>query len=224
MNQEIYSDHAIINWVLDHCKILHLGLTSHDCTYVVPVNYGYVEDEKGHYTIFVHGTGHGQKGQALDQEPVIGFETDGGHEGLTYTPPTASAFGPSYRSVMGTGKVTKITNNQAKLVALRAIIHHYVRDIPAIIHADDLTHVPVWQIDVTDISAKIHHPTAAWQEVMGVTTPIASGYHYDDHGNLQSVDGTSKQTAPDSTASASVKSDQPTDTDTGASASIKSQH
>lgn len=214
MTSDIYTDHAIIDWVLDHCKILHLGLTSDGCSYVVPVNYGYDEDAHGNYSIFIHGTVNGQKGQALNKEPVIGFETDGGHEGLTYTPPATGAFGPAYRSVMGKGQVHQITDNQEKLFALRKIVHHYVRDIPAVIHADDLTNVPVWKIDVSEISAKVHHPTAAWQKVMGITAPIANGYHYDSDGNLIGVDDMqrhqSKQSsdgsAPDTSASASIKS------------------
>lgn len=216
MTSDIYTDHAIIDWVLDHCKILHLGLVSGDCSYVVPVNYGYDEDAQGHYSIFVHGTVHGQKGQALNKEPIIGFETDGGHEGLTYTPPATGAFGPAYRSVMGTGQVYQIADNQEKLFALRKIVHHYVRDIPAVIHADDLTNVPVWKIDVQKISAKVHHPTVAWQRVMGINEPIASGYHYDSNGDLTSVDNinspkTKKQPhdlATDTGASASIKSDK----------------
>ena len=39
-------------------------------------------NSKGKYTIYIHGTDDGQKAHALDQETVIGFETDGGHEDL----------------------------------------------------------------------------------------------------------------------------------------------
>lgn len=50
---EIYTDHAIINWVLEHCQILHLGINDGDSAYVVPVHFGYQEDTKGHYTIYI---------------------------------------------------------------------------------------------------------------------------------------------------------------------------
>lgn len=214
MNSEIYTDAAVIDWVLDHCKILHLGLIHDDYPYVVPVNYGYDEDVHGHYTIYIHGTNDGQKGQALNQEPLIGFETDGGHEGLTYTPPKAGSFGPSYRSVIGKGQVEKITDNQEKLFALRKIIHHYVRDIPAVIHADDLTRVPVWKINVDDITAKVHHPTLEWQQVMGIKAPIASGYHYDQNGGLQSIDGIQNNNGQETATNGKP-------VDTGASASVQ---
>lgn len=205
MRNDTYTDHGVINWVMDHCKILHLGLTVAGTTYVVPVNYGYNEDPHGHYTIFIHGTNDGQKAAALDKEPVIGFESDGGHEQLTYTPPVASAFGPAYRSIMGKGKVTRIQDNQEKLVGLKTIIHHYVRDIPAIVNPDDLDHVAVWKIEVDDISARVHHPTAEWQRVLHIQEPIAAGYHYDHDGNLIKVDGQNDESSTDTGASASVK-------------------
>lgn len=209
MNKEVYTDHAIINWVMDHCKILHLGLTDSDgLSYVVPVNYGYHEDVKGNYTIYVHGTDDGQKGKALDEEKVIGFESDGGHEGLTYTPPYAGAFGPAYRSVFGKGQVKKITDNQEKLVALQTMIHHYVRDNPAVIRPDALTKIPVWKIEVQSITAKLHHPTAEWQKVLGIKEQLAQGYHYDNEGNLLSVD------KPNAEAS---KAEDTSDASTGAS-------
>lgn len=208
MQSDIYTDKGVISWVLDHCKVLHLGLTDDQgTTYVVPVNFGYHEDEKGHYTLYIHGTNNGQKAHALDHETVIGFETDGGHEELTYTPPTPSAFGPSYRSVIGKGQVLKIHDNQEKLVALQTIIHHYQRDNPAVIHASDLDHVAVWKIEVQDISAKIHHPTVEWQRVLGIKEHLTNGYLYDSEGKIlvKSVKNVQPDSAVDTGASASVK-------------------
>lgn len=83
MRKDTYTDEGVITWVLDHCKILHLGLADDQgVSYVVPVNFGYHVNSKGKYTIYIHGTDDGQKAHALDQETVIGFETDGGHEDL----------------------------------------------------------------------------------------------------------------------------------------------
>lgn len=51
MRKEVYQDHPTINWVLDHCKTLRLGLVDHDQAYVVPVNYDYEESTDGKYTL-----------------------------------------------------------------------------------------------------------------------------------------------------------------------------
>lgn len=203
MNKEIYTDHAIISWVLDHCQVLHLGLNDNGKTYVVPVNFGYQESNDGHYIIYIHGTANGHKGKLLDTSSSISFETDGGHEGLVYTPPAAGAFAPSTRSVMGTGLVERIDDPQAKVHALRTLIHHYVRDIPAVIKGQDLTNVPVWQIKVNTITAKIHHPTAQWQNILGIDQPLLKGYHYNSQGELTRVDQGGHE--PDAHTSASKK-------------------
>lgn len=89
---------------------------------------------------------------------------------------------------MGNGQVEKINDNQEKLVALQTMIHHYVRDNPAVIRPDDLTKIPVWKIEVKEITAKLHQPTAEWQKTLGISEKLAQGYHYDNEGNLLSVD------------------------------------
>ncbi|WP_158610630.1 pyridoxamine 5'-phosphate oxidase family protein [Lactiplantibacillus garii] len=187
MRKEVYSDHPTISWVLDHCKILRLGLTDERGTYVVPVNYGY-EDVNGTYVLYVHGTSDGQKGHALNQESLISFETDGGHEHLTYTPPKEGAFGPAFRSVMGHGQVSIVTDADEKSHALRTMLHHYVLDIPVAIHPEKVAKVPVWKITVVDVTARVHHPTAEWQAALGINAPIATGLHYDAQGAVQRDD------------------------------------
>ncbi|GEO70709.1 pyridoxamine 5'-phosphate oxidase family protein [Levilactobacillus acidifarinae] len=206
MRKELYLDHPTINWVLDHCKILRLGLKDDVGTYVVPVHYGYEETADGHYLLYVHGTSDGQKGQYLATDPVIGFETDGGHEHLTYTPPKEGAFGPAFRSVMGHGQVTTLTDVNAKAHALRVLLHRYVRDIPVAIHPEKLAKVAVWQIDVTTISARVHHPTADWQTALGIHEPVSRGIHYGGHGEPVNDDTVPADTdvEADATSGASV--------------------
>lgn len=207
MGSEIYTDHPTINWVLDHCKILHLGLSKDGETFVVPVNYGYEELANGEYVIYIHGTANGDKGQALNEESQISFEADGGHEALTYTPPSEGAFGPAFRSIVGSGRVSKITDNDEKLHALRTIIHNYVLDIPVALHAEKMTKVPVWKISVTRITAKIHHPIAEWQTAIGIDVPVSKGIHYDTDGSVLYIDEKTTPDSVDATTSPSVKNE-----------------
>ncbi|MGN1271736.1 MAG: pyridoxamine 5'-phosphate oxidase family protein [Lactobacillus sp.] len=209
MNKEIYTDHSIISWVLEHCKILRLGLTNQGHSYVVPVNFGYEENSQGKYVIYIHGTVNGAKGHALDQGDVIGFETDDGFEGLTFAVPTM--YSPSYRSVMGTGKVVRVRDDQEKVYAFKNLIHHYLRDIPGTLSTDQISKVPVWKIEVDQITAKVHNPSAEWQKIMGITASIPKGYHYGKNGELISVDGDAQKekTIPetDANSGASEKSE-----------------
>lgn len=203
MQKEIYRDRPTVSWVLDHCKILHLGLVNSDGTFVVPVHYDYEVNSEGKYVIYIHGTSNGNKGKALNKKPVISFEADGGHENLIYTPPAEGAFGPAFRSVMGRGQVEIIEDNDEKLHALRSIIHNYVLDIPVALHAEKMAKVPVWKIIVDDITAKIHHPTAEWQTALGISAPISKGIHYDENGTVKSIDKIEIDESIDANTSAS---------------------
>ncbi|MQS89543.1 pyridoxamine 5'-phosphate oxidase family protein [Companilactobacillus mishanensis] len=207
MNNEIYHDHSVINWTLDHCKILHLGLSNDEGTFVVPVNYGYEETSDGQYVIYIHGTSNGDKGKALDQESIISFEADGGHEALTYTPPSEGAFGPAFRSIMGRGQVKRIDDNNEKVHALRTMIHNYVRDIPVALHAEKMTNIPVWKILVTDITAKLHHPTQEWQTALGLNETLSKGIHYDTDGAVIAKDKLPDDDSLDAVSSASKTTD-----------------
>ncbi|WP_318766054.1 hypothetical protein [Lactiplantibacillus carotarum] len=84
------------------------------------------------------------------------------------------------------------------------MLHRYVRDIPVAIHPETVAQVPVWRIDVQDITARVHHPTADWQAALGIKAPIASGIHYDASGAVTATDAVDDQTAAvDSVAGAS---------------------
>lgn len=204
---ELYTDHAIINWVLEHCQILHLGINDGDSAYVVPVHFGYQEDTKGHYTIYIHGSNSGKKGHLLTEHPKISFETDDGPHNLTYTPPAHSAFSPAYRSVMGNGTAKLVSSAKEKQAALRLLIHHYVKDIPVPITEDGVAKVPVWRIDVDELTAKIHHPLKEWQTVLGINVPVPHGLHYDRNGSMVKKDKQpqAENNKPDTMASASIK-------------------
>ena len=178
MRKDIITDHAKISWILDQCQILRLGLSNKNGSYVVPVHYGYQGDSDGKYTIYIHGTGDGEKAAALDKEESIGFETDHGHENLIYTPPRKGDFGPSFMSVIGNGVPHKLTDPQEKLFALRTLIHHYVNTIPVTISTDDVKNVAVWAIEVENITGRVHNPTEEWSVALGMPIKERRGKHY----------------------------------------------
>lgn len=178
MRKDIIIDHAKISWILDHCQILHLGLSNKNGSYIVPVHYGYQEDLDGKYTIYIHGTGDGEKATALDKGESIGFEID--YENLIYTPPRKGDFGPSFMSVIGNGVPRKLTDPQKKLFALRTIIHHYVNTIPVAISTEDVKNVSTWAIEVESITGRVHNSTKKQSVALGIPVEERHGKHYED--------------------------------------------
>ena len=184
MRQDIIHDPAKISWILNQCNILHLGLTNDHGAYVVPVHYGFTQQNDGSFVLYIHGTGDGEKAAALDSGKAIGFEVDHGHENLVYTPPSPTEFNPSFMSVIGNGLPERITDSQKKANALKAIIHHYVAKSPVAIIPDEVKDINVWQIKVSNITARVSSPTKSWQQALHLNQPLNRGKHYDENGGL----------------------------------------
>ena len=51
MRQDIIHDPAKISWILNQCNILHLGLTNDHGAYVVPVHYGFTQQNDGSFVL-----------------------------------------------------------------------------------------------------------------------------------------------------------------------------
>lgn len=207
MRNDVIHDHAKISWILDQCKILHLGLTNENGSYIVPVHYGYQEGTDGQYTIYIHGTGDGEKAAALDRGESVGLEADGGHQNLIYTPPAASAFGPSFMSVIGNGIPRRLTDPQEKLFAARVLLHHYVNELPVAISPADLRQVAIWAIEVQNITGRIHNPTPEWSTALGLPIKERYGKHY-QHGAVVSDDTAKLALDPSSTPDATTGASQ----------------
>lgn len=192
MRHNIIHDPAKISWILNQCNILHLGLSNKHGAYVVPVHYGFAEQNDGSFIIYVHGTGDGEKAAALDKGQSIGLEADHDHEHLVYTPPKARSFNPPFMSVIGNGVPKRINDPQEKANALKTIIHHYLAKSPVAISPDEVKQINVWQIKVTNITARVNSPLKEWREALHIEGSVPRGKHYDSNGNLLYDDFTSQ--------------------------------
>lgn len=83
--------------------------------FIVPMNYGYdVREEDGtlHVCLYLHGAKEGRKAAAFAADPRVAVEMDYNHEVITgdYT----CAYSYAYRSIMGNGTITEVTDPEAK--------------------------------------------------------------------------------------------------------------
>lgn len=83
--------------------------------FIVPMNYGYdVREEDGtlHVCLYLHGAKEGRKAAAFAADPRVAVEMDYNHEVITgdYT----CAYSYAYRSIMGNGTITEVTDPGAK--------------------------------------------------------------------------------------------------------------
>ena len=147
------TDPAMICAVLDKCRTLHLGLVEDGRAYIVPLNYGWTE-ENGRYILYAHSAAEGRKIDLIRGGADVGFEMETGVE--YFDADTACGWGNRYESIIGEGRATLLETPEEKRQALAAIMAHYSarRDYTFEDAMVDL--VQVIQIDVTALSCKIH--------------------------------------------------------------------
>ena len=147
------TDPAMICAVLDKCRTLHLGLVEDGRVYIVPLNYGWTE-ENGRYILYAHSAAEGRKIDLIRGGADVGFEMETGVE--YFDADTACGWGNRYESIIGEGRATLLETPEEKRQALAAIMAHYSarRDYTFEDAMVDL--VQVIQIDVTALSCKIH--------------------------------------------------------------------
>lgn len=144
---------AVIATVLDKCRTLHLGLVEDGRAYIVPLNYGWTE-ENGRYTLYAHSAAEGRKIDLIRGGADVGFEMETGVE--YFDADTACGWGNRYESIIGEGRATLLETPEEKRQALAAIMAHYSARKDYTFEDAMVNLVQVIQIDVTALSCKIH--------------------------------------------------------------------
>lgn len=147
------TDPAVIRMVLDKCRTLHLGLVEDGRAYIVPLNYGWTE-ENGRYTLYAHSAAEGRKIDLIRGGADVGFEMETGVE--YFDADTACGWGNRYESIIGEGRATLLSTPEEKRQALAAIMAHYSARKDYTFEDVMVNLVQVIQIDVTALSCKIH--------------------------------------------------------------------
>lgn len=147
------TDPAMIATVLDKCRTLHLGLVEDGRVYIVPLNYGWTE-ENGRYILYAHSAAEGRKIDLIRGGADVGFEMETGVE--YFDADTACGWGNRYESIIGEGRATLLETPEEKRQALAAIMAHYSARKDYTFEDAMVNLVQVIQIDVTALSCKIH--------------------------------------------------------------------
>lgn len=147
------TDPAMICAVLDKCRTLHLGLVEDGRAYIVPLNYGWTE-ENGRYTLYAHSAAEGRKIDLIRGGADVGFEMETGVE--YFDADTACGWGNRYESIIGEGRATLLSTPEEKRQALAAIMAHYSARKDYTFEDAMVNLVQMIKIDVTALSCKIH--------------------------------------------------------------------
>ena len=139
--------------ILDTARVLHLGLCAGDEPYVVPMNYGYAEED-GRLVLYLHSAVRGKKLDMIRQNPKVFFELC--CELVPFAGKVPCQYGLSYSSLMGRGTATVVEDVEEKKRAMTLLMKTQTgKDF---VFEDRLVSiVAVIRVDVSQYTAK-HRP------------------------------------------------------------------
>lgn len=146
-------DSAKINDIIHACHCCRLGLHNDGEVYIVPMNFGFTE-QQGARIFYFHCALEGRKLDLMRKTPVVGFELDTGFSLVAGE--SACAYSARYQSVIGTGEITFLSKPDQKRTGLRTIMRHYTAKDDWDFSEAALKSVCVFQLRVLNLSCKEH--------------------------------------------------------------------
>jgi nitroimidazol reductase NimA-like FMN-containing flavoprotein (pyridoxamine 5'-phosphate oxidase superfamily) len=144
-------DPAEIRAILEQADACHLALADQDTPYLVTLNYGLGGGER--LVLFFHCAWEGRKVDMLRRNPLVCFGVDVDREFFQADAGTSCGCSMRYRSVVGSGRVSFVTDSAEKLKGLEAILEHYAAGAPRFTD-EMIARTMVLRLDVEEISGK----------------------------------------------------------------------
>ena len=117
------TDIGVIDRIITSCDCCRIALCDgENAPYIVPVSFGYEHTADGCFFYF-HGAREGRKLELMARNPNAGFELDSDHQVVRGG--RACDYSTHYCSVIGTGRLERVSAYADKLHALDCIMAHY---------------------------------------------------------------------------------------------------
>ena len=139
--------------VIRACHCCRLGLYDGGRVYIVPLNFGY-ENNQGKRWLYFHSASKGRKIDLLKTGQTVGFEMDTNYQ-LQYAA-EACGYSAKYASVIGAGTVSFLKETDEKVHALQQIMLHYTGKADWTFPDKALSSTCLFRLEVTELSCKAH--------------------------------------------------------------------
>jgi nitroimidazol reductase NimA-like FMN-containing flavoprotein (pyridoxamine 5'-phosphate oxidase superfamily) len=104
--------------ILQKAQVCHLGLIDNNVPYIVPVHYGYHKEH-----LFIHTAKKGKKINLIKKNPKVCFEVELDYK--IYNTGIPCNWSTMYKSIIGFGTATLLSDTEEKKLALGILIDHY---------------------------------------------------------------------------------------------------
>jgi uncharacterized protein len=146
------TDPAEIRAILEKADACHLAMAENNVPYLVTMNFGLKRDPN--VVLYFHAAHAGKKIDVLKRNSWVCFGADTDHELLLSETGTSCGCSMRFRSVIGSGKISFITERAEKCEALAAIMQHYAGNASPRFTEEMIDRTTILRLDVTEITGK----------------------------------------------------------------------
>jgi hypothetical protein len=149
------SEIEVIEEIIKKADVCRIALANDNIPYIVTMNFGYTNDPE--QRLFFHCANEGRKLEMIRKNKFVCFEMDIDHK--IYTRPGKDGrkgcnWGMVYRSVVGYGNISIITEREARKTGLDFIMRHYGDENEYVYDEKVLANTTVLRLDITEITGK----------------------------------------------------------------------
>jgi nitroimidazol reductase NimA-like FMN-containing flavoprotein (pyridoxamine 5'-phosphate oxidase superfamily) len=141
-------DRKIIDEIIKKSRVCRLGLSYNDIPYVIPLCFGYDKRQ-----LFFHSYNIGEKIDIIKKNNKVCFEFDIDCEPIPSE--NACDWQMKYKSVIGFGKASLVTNIGEKIEALNIIMQQYTNQSKFQYSDSSLNKIAIIRVDIESITGKI---------------------------------------------------------------------
>ncbi len=143
-------DISLIEEIISRCDVCRIGLSDKNIPYIVPLNFGY---QKGNPSCFYfHCATDGRKIDIIRHNNYVCFELDTDHK-IT-DGDKACDYSMLYSSVMGTGKIFIVDNENERQSGLNCLMQHYTGKDDFSFKTSTMLKTTILRLDIDSVSGK----------------------------------------------------------------------
>ncbi len=146
------TDPAEIRTILEKADACHVAMSDENVPYLVTMNFGLKHDPE--FVLYFHAASEGKKIEILKKNNHVCFGADIDHELLLSPTGTSCGCSMRYRSVIGIGRMSFVTDRSEKCEALGAIMDHYAEHSAHHFTEKMIDRTTILRLEVTQISGK----------------------------------------------------------------------
>jgi nitroimidazol reductase NimA-like FMN-containing flavoprotein (pyridoxamine 5'-phosphate oxidase superfamily) len=142
-------DRSEIMAILQKADVCRLAMSSDNVPYIVTMNFGI---KKGRTSLYFHCASEGKKIEFLKNNNLVCFQADMEHEFFLHE--VSCGCSMKYKSVLGMGRITFVTELSEKMEALQTIMTHYTGKPSHVFKKGLVERTTILRLDIEEISGK----------------------------------------------------------------------